>query len=270
MTATGLTCRIEGTPAAPAVLFCHGFLGRGEDWRPVVERIGEGRRCLLVDLPGHGDSGPERVVGPWTIGATAAALIDLLDRETVEQCDLVGYSMGGRLALYTALRYPRRVRRLLLESASPGLESDAARADRRERDDRLAAALETTPLGDWLAAWYDQPLFAATLSAAQRAAMIAARMDNEPPWLARSLREMGTGSQPSLWAELADLAVPTLVVVGEHDRKYRDIAAMMVTRSAMIHVSEIPGAGHNVHAERPDAFRELLHEYLLKDQTSTD
>ena len=251
-----------GDPSRPTVLFLHGFMGSSADWKPVLTEIAPSYHSLAVDLPGHGASTawPDN---QWLMAATAQALAHVLDVHHIGACALVGYSMGGRLALYFALHFPDRCNRLLLESASPGLKTAAERAARHDQDEQRAVRLETEHFDEFVRDWYGQALFS---SLARHEGlveqMIAARQRNDPQALARSLRGMGTGRQPSLWERLAALQVPTLAVAGALDTKYVDIARQMETASEQVQVSVVPEAGHNVHAEQPALFLDLLTSFL--------
>ena len=171
--------------------------------------------------------------------------------------------MGGRLALDLALRYPERCSALFLESTSPGIEDAAEREARRRSDEEKAARLEAGDLASFLRDWYQQPIFA---SLARREVLlretIEARRRNDPAELARSLRGMGTGSQPSLWGELAELEAPALAVAGELDEKYAGISTRMAYLNPRIRASIVPGAGHNVRLEAPETCFALLKHFL--------
>ena len=190
-------------------------------------------------------------------------MIGLLDTLGVGRTTVVGYSMGGRLALYLALRHPGRCAALFLESASPGLEDAAERGARRRSDAETAARLESGDFEMFLRAWYSQPLFA---SLARREGLveetIGARRGNDPAELARALRGMGTGAQPSLWEELPGLVAPTLAVAGELDEKFVGISRRMAGASPNARAAVVPGAGHNVHDEAPEAYLGALERFL--------
>jgi 2-succinyl-6-hydroxy-2,4-cyclohexadiene-1-carboxylate synthase len=185
-------------------------------------------------------------------GATQA-LADVLDDAGIQQCTLVGYSMGGRIALYFARYQTERVRRLVLESASPGLEAADDRAARRAVDADRAAAIRDDLRG-FLEDWYRMPLFASLQKHDLVETMVERRARNDPKALARVLDGLGTGTQPSLWDDLPDLDVPTLLLTGALDDKYVDLTAEMAFRNPSMHRVVVPNAGHNVHAERPQAF----------------
>ncbi len=244
------------------LLFLHGFMGSGRDWTETVEALPD-CRCILVDLPGHGLSAgcPG---GLYRMPETARALLAVLDDLGVGQCVPVGYSMGGRLALYLALTHPDRCRALVVESGSPGLASKQERAARREWDEAKASELERQGLDTFLEAWYRQPLFHSIGRDETRfAGLMDRRRHNDPAGLARSLRLMGTGSQPSLWPRLSEIPFAWLAVAGELDSRYRKTMQDMVSVSEKGRLAIIPDAGHNTHFENPEAFSRTLREFLV-------
>jgi 2-succinyl-6-hydroxy-2,4-cyclohexadiene-1-carboxylate synthase len=193
----------------------------------------------------------------------ARSVLEALDGAGVDRTTVVGYSMGGRLALYLTLHHPDRCAGLFLESASPGLEDAGERAARRRADEEKAALLEGGDFRGFLHDWYRQPLFA-PLSRDEDLLRrtIEDKGRNGPAELAKSLRGMGTGSQPSLWGELPALRVPALAVAGGLDEKFVGISHRMASRAPGMRAAVVPGAGHNVHAEAPTAYISSLEGFL--------
>ncbi len=257
-----LNYRVSGDRRSPAVLFLHGFMGSSADWREVMAALGDRAFCVAADLPGHGAS-LGLSTEAYTIEGSARAVINTLDRLDVELLVVVGYSMGGRLALFLALRYPGRCAGLFLESASPGLESASERAARRAADGSKAKRLESGDLEAFLRDWYRQPLFA-PLARDENLLhrIVQARRSNEPGELARSLRGMGVGNQPSLWRELEGLRVPVLAVAGGLDEKYARASSRMAGISPRIQSELVGGVGHNVHDEALADYVTLLGGFL--------
>jgi 2-succinyl-6-hydroxy-2,4-cyclohexadiene-1-carboxylate synthase len=199
----------------------------------------------------------------YTMEGAARSVLEVLDGAGMDRATIVGYSMGGRLALYLALRHPDRCARLFLESASPGLEDAGERAARRRADEERATRLEGGDFESFLHDWYRQPLFAPL--AGDEALLRHTTEDktrNDPAELAKSLRGMGTGSQPSLWGDLPELQVPALAVVGRLDEKFVGISRRMASLNARMRLAVVPGVGHNVHAEAPGAYLSLLESFL--------
>ncbi|MBF0495621.1 MAG: 2-succinyl-6-hydroxy-2,4-cyclohexadiene-1-carboxylate synthase [Deltaproteobacteria bacterium] len=255
----------HGRDDKPHVLMLHGFLGSGEDWAEVIQRLLPDASCLTVDLPGHGRTRIRTGDEAYTLAGAAAGLVQLLDDLALPPVTLVGYSMGGRLALYLALTYPERFTGLVLESASPGLADPIERQARQERDERLAEELESQGLEEFLKHWYDQPLFNSLKQHPRFVDLCRRRMNNIPAELVKSLRWMGVGRQPSLWEDLGRISLPLLVVVGERDVKFRDLAAQMVARQPAARLAVISGSGHNVHFEKPDEMAEQIKNFILSE-----
>jgi 2-succinyl-6-hydroxy-2,4-cyclohexadiene-1-carboxylate synthase len=130
-----------GAPKGPALCFLHGFMGAAADWAPIGRGLQGEFQCVTIDLPGHGQSlnPPEEA---YSVAGATEAVVEVLNAEGIDSCTLVGYSMGGRVALSLALRHPDRVHRLVLESASPGLRTEPERAERRDVDAERAARIE--------------------------------------------------------------------------------------------------------------------------------
>lgn len=240
---------IEG--AGPRLVLVHGFTQTGRSWGVVGPMLAVRRQVVAVDAPGHGKSGDVRADLP-----TGAGLIGDVGGEA----DYLGYSMGGRFLLHLALQQPALVRSLILVGATPGIEDDAERAERRQGDHQWAELVVKEGLDAFLDRWLDGPLFR-RLSA--DAAGREARLENTPTGLASSLRLAGTGSQTPLWDRLSELAMPVLLVVGSEDDKFRRIAERM--RKGIGDNAElalIAGAGHAAHLEKPDEFVAEVNRFL--------
>lgn len=209
-------------------------------------------------------------MAPWRFTPEAVeAEISSLARG--EPLDLVGYSMGGRLALAYAARNPGLVRRLVLESASPGLEGPEECAERRTADEALAREVERDGLDAFVERWEAQELFASQRSLPEevRAVQRALRMENHPRSLAASLRGLGTAALPSYWGILPALRVPVLILVGALDDKFVRIGARMAELLPDARLVEVPGAGHAVHLERADAWLGAVAGFLGQEGRAT-
>ncbi len=217
-------------------VFVHGFTQTPASWAPV--------RALL-DPPTRAPAVPDGVDFP------AAAL----GLDVGRGC-YVGYSMGGRLALQLALDRPTTVERLVLVSASPGIAGADERAARRDADERLAQEIERDGVDAFLERWLAQPLFASLPR--DRAGVDERRAGNTVASLTHQLRALGQGAQPSNWERLNELTVPVLLVVGERDTKYVDIAERMAVAIPQARVEVLPGAGHACHLEQPEAVAHVL------------
>jgi 2-succinyl-6-hydroxy-2,4-cyclohexadiene-1-carboxylate synthase len=232
-------------------LALHGFTQRGSMWTEVAGLVGG--RWVTPDLPGHGD-GPGR---PWeeTVGWVAGLL-----RALPAPGSLVGYSMGGRLALAVALDHPGLVDRLAVVSASAGLPDPAARRQRLAEDLALADRIEQIGVAAFIDEWLSRPLFGglAVRDRMWRDADRTARLGSTAGGLAGALRLLGQGAQPYLGNRLGELAMPVLLVAGGDDRKYAALAEELGGRIPRAEVALVPGAGHAVVGERPADVAALL------------
>jgi 2-succinyl-6-hydroxy-2,4-cyclohexadiene-1-carboxylate synthase len=229
------------------LLLLHGFTHTGASWGRVREALPQSYRALAPDLRGHGTASETQ---PVTL---AAVLADLAALAPAEPFTLVGYSMGGRIALQLALApgMTGRVRRLVLIGASPGIADDAERRARYEADERVAAELERLDIEALARHWARTPVLAG-LPDDVAAEVHLDRLRNTPSGLSRALRGIGTGALPSVWERLGELTVPVALVVGERDDKFTAVAQQMAAALPDGRVEVVPGAGHAVHLEMPE------------------
>jgi 2-succinyl-6-hydroxy-2,4-cyclohexadiene-1-carboxylate synthase len=234
------------------VALVHGFTQSARAWGRVGSDLGTRHRVIALDAPGHGGSSAVR--------ADLATGADLMAATVAEPAAWIGYSMGGRFALHVSLRHPDEVRRLVLVSTSAGIEDAAERAARRRSDQALADRVEKEGVETFVRWWLAQPLFS-TLPA--EAAELESRLAGTAAGLASSLRLAGAGTQEPLWDQLSGLAMPVLVVAGELDSKYVELAEKLAAGiGATARLEVIPGAGHACHLERPDVFGGIVRPFL--------
>ncbi|WP_254923717.1 2-succinyl-6-hydroxy-2,4-cyclohexadiene-1-carboxylate synthase [Pseudanabaena sp. SR411] len=262
----------EGDSSDPTILFLHGFMGDRFEFKQAIAILSKQFYCVAIDLLGHGQT---RVIDPridhddyYTIQSTANFVIKFLDLLRVNRCFLVGYSMGGRLALYLAIHFPQYFHRVVLESASAGLQTVKERGDRLAKDQLLAAKLEAGDFQLFLENWYQQPIFATLRSHPNFAQMLEQRLNNSPALLAKSLRNLSTGRQPSLWEKLPQNQIPLLLLAGELDPKFVQINHKMQQLCKYSQLEIIPSCGHNIHFEHPQLFVDKIKAFFSYSNVS--
>ncbi|UOF90239.1 2-succinyl-6-hydroxy-2,4-cyclohexadiene-1-carboxylate synthase [Fodinisporobacter ferrooxydans] len=268
-TVNGISLHVERYGNGPVLLVLHGFTGSMENWRPFVEAWQTSCHVVLVDIIGHGQSDKP---ADWTRYSMKRAVEDLRGLFAVlqiEKAHVLGYSMGGRLALSFAVAYPNLLESLILESSSPGLDNDIERQERKRRDDLLADRIERIGVPAFVQEWEKNPLFSSQQSLPEevRLTIRAQRLQNDPIGLANSLRGMGTGAQPSWWEHLAHLEVPVLLATGELDTKFTGIATEVRSRLKDARHITVPECGHAVHVEQSKIFGTIVMEFLNKGGT---
>jgi 2-succinyl-6-hydroxy-2,4-cyclohexadiene-1-carboxylate synthase len=229
----------------------HGFTQTGASWGPVADELrGAGHDVVTPDVAGHGAASDVRADL-----RTASALL----ADAVGPAVWVGYSMGGRLALHVALDHPHLVERLVLVSATAGIEDDVERSARRDADARLADDIERDGVAVFVERWLDGPMWA-TLP--RDRAGLEHRVSNTAAGLASSLRLAGTGAQEPLWGRLSSITVPTLIVTGSEDHKFDALGARLAAGIPHATHATITGAGHAVPWEQPEVFAVTVDQWL--------
>jgi len=255
----------SGSGEATPLLLIHGLGGSAETWgEEILGRLSRDRRVVAVDLPGHGASDAPTEPGRFALAAIVSDLEDVLSCLDIESAIWAGYSMGGRIALGAGLFAPQRVAALILESASPGLEDELARQDRRRSDERLARRMESDGIQAYLDAREELPVFASQrrLAPEVRRSLRDQLATNDPAALAACLRGLGQGMQPPLWRALGHISAPVLLLVGALDEKYLRINEQMLVALPAARLVVAPAAGHNVHFETPGAWLSAVETFL--------
>ena len=246
------------------LLLLHGFTGRASSWATHLTALGRGRRTIALDLLGHGRSDAPVDPTRYAVERQAADLAALLRDLDAVPAEVVGYSMGARIALHLAIDHPAAVGRLVLESPSAGVADPVERARRQAADAALAELIERDGMAAFVDRWEAQPLFAshAGLPASVRARLRRERLGQRPLGLANALLGAGQGVMAPLAGRLRDVRAPTLVVAGELDPVGRERAAVVVAGVPHARFELVPGAGHAPHLERPADFHRLVTAFL--------
>jgi 2-succinyl-6-hydroxy-2,4-cyclohexadiene-1-carboxylate synthase len=263
----GISLNVEasGRGDGPALLLLHGFTRDARAWQPVLPCFDD-YRTIRVDLIGHGRSDSPADPARYTMAHAVEDLLALLHHLDIEQTALLGYSLGGRVALHFALEARQLLWALVLESASPGIDDPMERDARFASDVQLAASIESDGIEAFVERWQAQPLFASQLKlpAAVLAEQRQQRLENSTAGLANSLRGMGAGAQDDLRPRLHEIDVPTLFLAGALDERYAALAPGMAAAVPGSEHTIITGAGHTTHLEQPEAFAGLVTGFLAR------
>lgn len=235
----------------------HGFTETDESWHETLARDIPGLRCPL--LPGHGCK-PCPTDLTWK-----RAVDDLAAGFPAEPVDILGYSMGGRVAIRLALEHPQRIRRLILISCHPGIRDPAERELRRRRDESLAQVLEEDGIGPFMAWWETQPALKPSqpFPAAVAESVRARRLNQDPCGLAACLRSLGGGAMEPVWQRLGELRMPVLLIAGAADARYMSIMDEMSAAIPGSRREVVLKSGHAVHRERPQVVAQMVGAFIV-------
>lgn len=260
----GVTLNVETAGAGSPLVLLHGFTGAAGSWSAHVGALAARHTIVAIDMLGHGASDAPADSGRYRIEHAAADILAVLDRLEMPGAAVLGYSMGGRVALFLAASAPARVSALILESASPGIADAGERTKRAAEDAALADAIVREGVPAFVDRWERLPLFAtqARLPAEARAAVRAQRLGHTAQGLANSLRGLGQGAQPPLFERLPAVAAPALLIAGELDARYATLSREMSRRMPNARLVIVPAAGHAVHLEQPAAFQRAVLGFL--------
>lgn len=229
--------------SAPVVLL-HGFAATARHWDRVLGELPAGLAAIALNLADAEAPAPD-------------AVTRLVSESTAERLVLVGYSMGARLALHVALAIPERVAKLVLISASAGIEDADERAARKATDDALASEIEQGSIEAFISRWRTVPLFAHDPEWVQQEVAADERRWH-PAALAACLRGLGAGAMTPMWGRLGELEMPVAVLAGERDVAYVSSGRRLAAGIRRSSFSVVPGVRHRVALEAPGAVALVL------------
>ncbi len=249
---------VEVRGSGPPLVALHGFTQTCRLWGTFGRQLEKDFSIVAVDLPGHGGSGPLRADLPTTADLVAQAV-----RSSVgdEPCDVLGYSLGARVALHVALDTDLRINHLVFIGVTAGIEDQGRREERRTADNALADRLESSgDVGTFVDRWLSGPMFSRLTESG--AADRTERLRNGPEGLASSLRLCGTGTQVPSWDRLGRLAPPVLALAGTDDTRFASHAIRLARLAPRGVASLVPGGGHAVHLAQPPHVARLVCHWL--------
>ncbi|HKX18425.1 MAG TPA: 2-succinyl-6-hydroxy-2,4-cyclohexadiene-1-carboxylate synthase [bacterium] len=260
----GVTLNVETAGAGPALVLLHGFTGSAAGWAAHLPALAARHFTIAIDMLGHGGSDAPVDAARYGIVYVAGDVLAVLDCLAIARAAVLGYSMGGRAALFLAVAAPERVTALILESVSPGIADPGERAVRRRQDAELADAIERDGVQAFVDRWERLPLFAsqARLPGGVRSAVRAQRAAHSARGLANSLRGLGQGTQPPLFDRLPTVAMPALLIAGALDGRYAALGREMSRSMRAARLVVVPDAGHTVHLEQPEVFQRAVLDFL--------
>ena len=260
----GVQYHVRVNGEGPPILLLHGFTGSMNTWDAFIRDYEHNFKIISVDLLGHGLTDAPNDSTRYEMHKAAKDIKDLLLSLNIGSANILGYSMGGRLALGFAVYYPEFVQSLILESSSPGLEDEKERKVRMDSDAQLARRIGDQGIVRFVNEWEKIPLFSSQkkLPDYKKAEIRKERLSQKSLGLQNSLLGMGTGSQPSFWNELKNMNFPVLLLAGELDKKFVQLAHKMHKLLNLSQLETINDTGHAIHVEEPKIFGRIVSEFI--------
>jgi len=247
----------EGKP----IICLHGFSENISTWKSLQL---EEYLLILIDLIGHGESDKPYSSKYYRVKVMIKHLNKLIYQLGLSKYSMLGYSMGGRIALAYALTYPNEVDKLMLESASYGECGWINRLKRRKNDFNLAKSIRENGIE-----WFNEYWSGLGIFESQRKLpndiineISNRRLLNVTHSLSNTLLGTGQGKFPCLKNQIANLSMPVLYISGEYDEKYKQAGNEFEKLNPNIKHEIIKGVGHNTHVEDSNAFIGALKNFL--------
>lgn len=260
----GIRYHVEVAGNGYPLVLLHGFTGNAGTWRPLSKHWAPDSSLIMIDIIGHGLTDAPDQLEHYQMEAAVRDLSSVLEKMNIDKADFLGYSMGGRLALSFAATYPDKVRKLILESASPGLKTEHERIERQKSDRKLADLIQDQGIEAFVDYWENIPLFETqkNLPLTIRQEIRKQRSTNSVIGLVNSLYGMGTGAQISYWDQLEKLTFEVLLITGELDNKFCAIAKEMKEKLSHCQWTVVEECGHAIHVEQAEKFGTIVREFL--------
>lgn len=250
---------------AETIVFLHGFTGSSRDFLGIPDSITSRYRCLIPDLPGHGQTQVLEDEAIFNMVGQVSLLEQWLKFTGQSKFHLFGYSMGGRLAVQFAVKNSHRLQSLILVSTTAGINEETTRLKREKADAQLAQIIINSNPTDFLLSWLAQPLFKGIIDKGKDFALteVVRRLPIQPSGLACSLKYFSSGVMPAVWHQLNGIKTPTLVMAGSRDEKYLGLAHELAA-SISNSVLKVLETGHAPLIESSNLLWEQVAEFLKR------
>jgi 2-succinyl-6-hydroxy-2,4-cyclohexadiene-1-carboxylate synthase len=248
----------------PIIILLHGFASTSDDWLEIMQILPTKYQIIAVDLVGFGRSSVPDNSKYYSQTFQVKLLDEIINNVQSKDVFIVGYSMGGRLALSYVAKYFSKLKGLVVESSTAGIIKTSDRVERIKSDEELAAYIESNKINKFVERWTSLELFNSQkkLPKEKIEKIKAEKLNLNPIGLSNSLKGFSTGRMNHLWNVLPNIYIPVLLVTGELDNKYCEINSKMNKKFPESSHQIVKEAGHNVHLEKPNEFVNLLHKFF--------
>lgn len=228
----------------------HGFLGQPSDWNMLSIKSLSVEAFVPVDLS-------KIKIDSTEFWEWSAEFNNLIKQDGFDRRILIGYSLGGRLAIHALIQCPSIWSSAVLISAHPGMKAQLEKQMRMEEDKQWAQRFKMEPWDRLMRAWNSREVFSGYDPIFERK-----EADYSRETLASMLNQFSLGKQEDLSSHISDLPFPILWASGAHDRRYAEISATISLKHELSKVWIVPNAGHRIPWEVPEAFQLQLIQWI--------
>lgn len=253
----------SGYKRSEAIVLLHGFLGNSADFSLLLSELGNYHYSMAFDLPGHGKS-LFLSEATYLIDNTIVTIHSQLHSLDINKVHIVGYSMGGRIALSFANAYPEMISSLTMISSTAGLKTKEERRLRIENDTKIIDKIQSLSMEDFLHFWYSQQIF--SFSSERINSILSQRVTNNKSEIIKSLKFAGTGMMTPLWDNLHNLNFPILLLSGVKDKKFVKICEEMHQIMPNSRNIVIENSSHNLLLDAPVETLNLITKFINERQ----
>jgi 2-succinyl-6-hydroxy-2,4-cyclohexadiene-1-carboxylate synthase len=260
----GVNYYVEMRGTGKPLVLLHGFTGSSQIWQDCLHALSDTYQLIAIDLLGHGQTQCPPEAERYQMQHQVNDLHQLTHELGLDKFVLLGYSMGGRIALSYAMHHPETVKALILESSSPGIAEISQREERYRQDTELAERILEHGVERFVNEWEKLPLFQTQYGLPSDVVhkQREIRLHHTKQGLAHALKGASVGRQPSWWEHLTKFHMPTLLIFGELDAKFMQINTLMAQQLPLCEYRQITRSGHTPHLENPTEFQSCVRTFL--------
>jgi pimeloyl-ACP methyl ester carboxylesterase len=238
----GVSIYYEVHGKGPAILLSHGYSATSQMWQGQIEPLSKSHTLITWDMRGHGQSDSPKDQGAYSEEATVGDMAAILDAVGAKKAIVGGLSLGGYMSLAFNLKYPDRVRALLIIDTGPGYRKDEPRAEWNVRAERTAQGFERDGLS----------------VLKSRSKEMAMSTHRSAEGLARAARGMLAQRDDRVINSLPNIKSPSIVVCGSEDKPFIGASEYMAAKIPGARLVMIPQAGHAANIDQPKLFNESI------------
>jgi len=254
--------KIEGS-GIPLILI-HGFTGTNKSFDKLSNFLKQYFKIIKLDMIGHGLS-MDKDIKSYSFLQSIRYIEKIIKELHLKKVNILGYSLGGRLAMQFSIINQHKINKMILCSSSFGIKNKSERISRIKSDEKIITLLRNNNLEKFVNYWEAIPLWESEkkLPVEIKNKHRIIRLNQKNEGLMLNLRHQGQGVQEFLGESLKNIKIKTLIMYGDNDLKYKFISKEMAEIIENSELSEVPNSGHNIILENPIYISQKIKNFIL-------